>query len=152
MGCWLRISSGEGFHLWLLGTLVHITLLVMTALKTVELQTEYLDYLRGMCNPLVRVRSVWLVTLKRQKRDILIYPVIKILPTFGLFNSYFFWWRFSFVTVGRAILPNLFGNDTVGNSWGANLILRLFTRNILSFGSSSVCVVSNIYETQRVWH
>ena len=26
MGCWLRILSGDGLHLWLLGTLVYLTL------------------------------------------------------------------------------------------------------------------------------
>ena len=66
LGCWLRILSGDGFHLWLLGEL---------------------DYL------------------------------------------------------------NFFGIDTVENSWVVNLIPRYFTRNIKSFGLSSICVVCNIIET-----
>ena len=36
--------SGDGLHLWLLGALVYLTLLGTTLLKTVEVQTEYLDY------------------------------------------------------------------------------------------------------------
>ena len=45
LGFWLRISSGDGFHLWLLGVVVYPTLLDTAPLKTVAVQTEYLDYL-----------------------------------------------------------------------------------------------------------
>ena len=38
------MSSGDVFHLWLLGTIVYLTLLVAKLLKTVEVQTEFLDY------------------------------------------------------------------------------------------------------------
>ena len=34
----------DGFHLWLLGTVVYLTLLETALLKTVEVQTEYLEY------------------------------------------------------------------------------------------------------------
>ena len=47
MGCWLLIYSGDGLHLWLFGAQVYIILLEMTLLKTVEVRTEYLDYLWG---------------------------------------------------------------------------------------------------------
>ena len=33
LGCWLRISSGDGFHLWLLGALVYLN---MFCIDTVE--------------------------------------------------------------------------------------------------------------------
>ena len=49
---------------------------------------------------------------------------------FGLLTSYFFWWWFALVTVGRASLPSLVGNDSVENSWGANWIPRLFYEEI----------------------
>ena len=42
--CWLRISSGDGLHLWMLGALLYLTLLDTAQLKSVEVQTEYLDY------------------------------------------------------------------------------------------------------------
>ena len=53
-------------------------------------------------------------------------PFSERLLTFGLLTSYFFWWQFALVTVERASIPNLVGNDTVENSWGANWIPRLF--------------------------
>ena len=39
---------------------------------------------------------------------------------FGLLTSYFVWWQFALVTVGRASLPYLFWNNIVENSWGEN--------------------------------
>ena len=42
--CLLCISSCDGLHLWLLGGVVYLTLLNTATLKTVEVQTEYLDY------------------------------------------------------------------------------------------------------------
>ena len=71
LGFWLRISSGDGLHLWLLGALVYL---------------------------------------------------------------------------------NLFGIDPFKKIWGVNWIPRDFTRNIKSFGSSSICVVCDIDETQRIQH
>ena len=124
--CWLCISSGDGLLLWLLGAVFYPTLLDMALLKTVEVQTEYLDYFTRNINPLVRARYVWLATLTRQGRELRSYPGIERLLTFGLLNSYFFWWRFAPVTVERVYLPNLVGDSTVENSWGANWIPRLF--------------------------
>ena len=51
LGCWLHILSGNSLHLWLLGVLVYLNLLGMTPLKTVDVQTEYLDNLRVIYNP-----------------------------------------------------------------------------------------------------
>ena len=53
-------------------------------------------------------------------------PVSERLLTFELLTSYFLWCRFARVTVGRAIPPNLVGNDTDENIWGANWIPKLF--------------------------
>ena len=44
LGCWLSIYYSNGLHLWLLGVVVYLTLLEKVPLKTVEVQTEYLDY------------------------------------------------------------------------------------------------------------
>ena len=74
---------------------------------------------------------MWLATLTRQGIYIWSYPVSKILLTFGFLTSYFFWWRFSLMTVGRTSIPNLFGNYSVENSWGANWIPRLFYEEIV---------------------
>ena len=38
-------------HLYLLGALVYLTLLETTPLKTVQVQTEYLDYFTGNIQP-----------------------------------------------------------------------------------------------------
>ena len=63
-------------------------------------------------------------------RDIWSYPFSKRLLTFGLLTSYFLWWQFVLVTVRRASIPCLFGDDTVENSWGENWIPRLFYEEI----------------------
>ena len=44
LSCWLRFYYGDGLYLWLLGAVVYLTLLETALLKTVEVQTEYLDY------------------------------------------------------------------------------------------------------------
>ena len=44
LGFWLCISPGDGLNLWLLGSVVYLTLLDTATLKKIEVQTEYLDY------------------------------------------------------------------------------------------------------------
>ena len=44
LGCRIRISSGDGFYLRLLGAFVYLTLLETAPLKTVEVKTYYLDH------------------------------------------------------------------------------------------------------------
>ena len=44
----------------------------------------------------------------------------------GLLTLYFFLCRFAPVTVGHGCLPNLVGDGTVENSWGAHWMPRLF--------------------------
>ena len=41
---WLRIYSGDGLYLWLLGAVFYLTLLETALLKIFEVQTEYLGY------------------------------------------------------------------------------------------------------------
>ena len=53
-------------------------------------------------------------------------PGSERLLTFGLLNSYLFWWQFAPMTVGCGCLPNLVGDGNVEKSWGANWIPRLF--------------------------
>ena len=54
--------------------------------------------------------------------------------------------------LGELVYLTLFVIDTVGNSWGVNRISRDFTRNIQSFGLSSICVVCNINKKQYIQH
>ena len=49
--------------------------------------------------------------------------------------------------LGALVYLNLFGIDTVENSWGLNWIHRDFTRNIQYFGLSLICVVFDIDDT-----
>ena len=77
------------------------------------------------------------------------YPQSRDYLPFGLLTSYFVWWRFAFVTVGRASLPWLVGYDTVENSWGVNWIPRYFKRSIQSFCSSLIFVICDIEETGK---
>ena len=77
-------------------------------------------------SPTPRTHCLFLVLRQRLRRRRFRGPVSEIPLTFGLLNSYFFWRWFVFVTVGRTILPNLVGDDTVENSWVANWIPRLF--------------------------
>ena len=44
LGCLLRFYPGDGLYLWLLGAVIYLTLLETESLKTVEVQTEHLDY------------------------------------------------------------------------------------------------------------
>ena len=53
------------------------------------------------------------------------------------------------MTVGHASLPNLVVNNIVENIEVQNEYLDYFTRNIQSFGSSSICVVSDTDETGK---
>ena len=54
------------------------------------------------------------------------------LPTFGLLTSYLFLWRFAPVNVGHICLPNLVGDGTVENRWGAKLIPGLLYKEYTS--------------------
>ena len=126
LGCWLLFYPGGGLYMWLLGEVVYLTLLEAAQLKTVDVQTEYIDNLREIYDPLVRVQYVWLATLMRHGRELWIQPGSERLLNFGLLTSYFFWWRFAPVAVGRGCLPKLVGDGTAENSWGANWIPRLF--------------------------
>ena len=72
-------------------------------------------------SPISQTHRIFLVLRRRLRcRSQFCGPVSERLLTFGLLTSYFFWWHFALVTVGRAILPNLVGNNNVENSWGAN--------------------------------
>ena len=53
------------------------------------------------------------------------------------------------MTVGRASQLNVVGNDTVEKVQVQTECLDYFTRNIKSFGSSLVCVVSDIDKTDK---
>ena len=66
LGSWLRISSGDGLYLWLLGAVVCLTLLETAPLKTVEVQTEYLDFFTRNIQSFGWVWYLWLATLTRQ--------------------------------------------------------------------------------------
>ena len=53
------------------------------------------------------------------------------------------------MTVGRASLPNLVGNYTIEKVEVKTEYLDYFMRNIQSFGSSSICGISDIDETRK---
>ena len=126
LGCDLRFSPGDGLHLWLLSEIVYLTWLDTATLKTVEIQTEYLDYFpRNIQSIGLSLICMW-ATLTIQGIEILSKPGSEIILTFGLLTSYLFWWQFAPVTVERSCLPNLVGDGTVENSWGANWITILF--------------------------
>ena len=59
LGCWLRIYYGDSMHMWFLGAVVYQTLLEKAQLKTVEVQTEYLEFFTRNIKSLVWVWSVW---------------------------------------------------------------------------------------------
>ena len=51
--------------------------------------------------------------------------------------------------VGRGCLPNLVGDGTIENVEVQTEYLDYFKRNIQSFGSSLICVVCDIYNTDK---
>ena len=53
------------------------------------------------------------------------------------------------MNVGRGCLPNLVGYGTVEKVEVQTEYLDYFSRNIQSFGSSLICVVSDIDETRE---
>ena len=53
------------------------------------------------------------------------------------------------MTVGRASLPSLVGNDNVENRQDITEYLNSFMSNIQSLHSSSICVVSKIDMTRK---
>ena len=69
LSCWLRISSGDVLHLWLLVVIVYLTLMETAPLKRIEVLTEYLDYSMRKIQSFGWVWSAWLVTLTRQLRE-----------------------------------------------------------------------------------
>ena len=66
-----------------------------------------------------------------------------------MLTSYLFWLRFALITVGRASLPILVGDETLEKVEVQTDYLAYTTRNIQSFGLSLIYVVSIIDKTGK---
>ena len=153
LGCWLCIFSCDIFHLWLLGALVYLTLFVIDIIEnswdvnwiprdfTSNIISFGLISICVVCG--INDTGTWALKLANS------------LNTAYLLGC---WFRFSsgdglhLWLLGAIVYLTLFGIDTVENSWGINWIPRDFPRNIQSFSLSSICVVCELYKTQRIQH
>ena len=149
-GCWLCISSGDGLHLWLLGALVYLTLF---GIDTVEISwcvnwitRHFTRNIQSFGSSLIYVVCNIDETGKRNLKLASKWKTTYLLGCWLCISSgdcLHLW------LLGILVYLTLFGIDTVEIIWCVNWIIRHFTSNIQSFGSSLICVVCNIDETGK---
>ena len=153
LGCWLRIFSGDGLHLWMLGALVYLTLFVIDSIENIwcvswiprdftsNIQSFGLSSICVVCDN----NEPWMIVLKlanKWNNTYLLGCWLRILSGYGLH----LW------LLGALVSITWFGIYTVEKSWGVNWIPRYFTSNIKYFGLSSIYVVCGINKTQQIEH
>ena len=128
LGCWLCINSVDFLHLWLFGTLVYLIFFSIEEYKILWFEFN-------LC-------GLW--HWQKREESFEASQSTKDYQPFGCWihilsgDSVHSW------LLGALLYLNLFGIDTVENSWGVTWITRDFKRKVQSFGSSSICGVCGI--------
>ena len=151
--CWFHIYSGDCLHLWLLGTLVYLTVFgIYTDENSWGVHWTPRDFTRNIKS--FGSSSIYVVcdTNKTGTRALKLATKWKTNSLLGCWLRISSGDGFHLWLLGTLFYLTFFSIDTVENIWSANWIYRDFTRNMKSFGLSSIYVVYNIKEIQKIRH
>ena len=130
LGCWLRISSGDGLHLWLFGAIVYLTFSgIYTVDNSWDVNWIPRDFTRNIQSFGSSLICVVCNINKTGTGALKLATKWKTTYLLGCWLRIFSGDSLNVWVLGALIYLTLFGIYTVENSWGVNWLPRDFTRN-----------------------